>query len=75
MDKGNPNNRDLAPKPQAAPEAPPAGASAEADARWLERMQRTRGRHAAITRNLYTWSNYKTWADKVKGSFEPGGSK
>ena len=51
--------------------APPAGASAEAYARWLEHMQRTRGRHAAITRNLYTWSNYKSWADKVKGSFEP----
>jgi hypothetical protein len=51
--------------------APPAGASAEAYARWLEHMQRTRGRHAAITRNLYTWSNYKSWADKVKGSFAP----
>jgi hypothetical protein len=38
-------------------------------------MQRSRGRHAAITRNLYTWSNYKSWADKVKNSFEPGGSK
>ena len=29
-------------------------------------MQRTRGRHAAITHNLYTWSNYKSWADKVR---------
>jgi hypothetical protein len=55
--------------------APPVGASAEAYARWLEHMQRTRGRHAAITRNLYTWSNYKSWADKVKGSFEPSGTK
>ena len=51
------------------------GQSAEAYARWLEHMQRARGRHAAITRNLYTWSNYKTWADKVKNSFEPGGTK
>lgn len=57
------------------PTQPPAGASAEAYARWLEHMQRTRGRHAAITRNLYTWTNYKSWADKVKNSFEPGGSK
>ena len=56
-------------KPTAS--APDAG-SAEAYARWLEHMQRTRGRHAAITRNLYTWSNYKSWAEKVKGSFEPG---
>ena len=54
-----------------AGDVPPAGASAEAYARWLEHMQRTRGRHAAITRNLYTWSNYKSWADRVKGSFEP----
>ena len=56
-------------KPAAS--APDAG-SAEAYARWLEHMQRTRGRHAAITRNLDTWSNYKSWAEKVKGSFEPG---
>ena len=54
---------------------PAAGQSAEAYARWLEHMQRTRGRHAAITRNLYTWSNYKNWADKVKNSFEPGSTK
>jgi hypothetical protein len=39
---------------------------AEAYARWLEHMQRSRTRHAAITRNLYTWSNYKTWADKMR---------
>jgi hypothetical protein len=45
-------------------QAPPSGA--EAYARWLEHMQRTRTRHAAITRNLYTWSNYKSWADKVR---------
>jgi len=61
--------------PAAPPAQPPAGASAEAYARWLEHMQRTRGRHAAITRNLYTWTNYKSWADKVKNSFEPGGGK
>jgi hypothetical protein len=75
MDKDNPNNRDMAAKPQAVPEAPLAGASAEAYARRLEHLQRSRGRHAAITRNLYTWSNYKSWAEKVKGSFEPGGNK
>jgi hypothetical protein len=58
------------PKVETAAEAlaristPPSGA--EAYARWLEHMQRTRTRHAAITRNLYTWSNYKSWADKVR---------
>jgi hypothetical protein len=43
-----------------------APSGAEAYARWLEHMQRTRTRHSAITRNLYTWSNYKNWAEKVR---------
>jgi hypothetical protein len=43
------------------------------DAPGLGRGKRARGRHAAITKNLYTWSNYKNWADKMKDSFdEPG---
>src|SRR2546430_682379 len=43
----------------AAPsDSPPTGA--EAYASWLDRMQRARARQAAITRNLYTWSNYRT---------------
>ena len=25
---------------------------------------------ASTVRNLYTWSNYKNWADQVKGSWE-----
>jgi hypothetical protein len=33
-------------------------------------MQRARARHAAITKNLYTWSNYKSWADKMRDSWE-----
>ena len=33
-------------------------------------MQRGRGRHAAISRNLSHWSNYKTWSDKMRQSFE-----
>jgi hypothetical protein len=58
------------PKVETADEAlankPGAPSGAEAYARWLEHMQRTRTRHAAITRNLYTWSNYKSWADKMR---------
>ena len=48
--------------------------SAEADpySNWLDRMQRARARHAAITKNLYTWSNYKSWADKMRESWEAG---
>jgi hypothetical protein len=52
------------------PIAPPLAGTEEYGS-WLDRMQRARTRHAAITRNLYTWSNYKSWADQVKGSWEP----
>ena len=37
---------------------------------WMDRMQRARARHAAITRNLNTWSSYKNWADRMRESFE-----
>ncbi|MGB8327887.1 MAG: hypothetical protein WCE48_09955 [Steroidobacteraceae bacterium] len=37
---------------------------------WLERMQRARGRHAAITRSFGSIASYRTWADKMKGSFD-----
>lgn len=37
---------------------------------WLDRVQRSRGRHAAITKNLYTWSSYKNWSDRVKDSWD-----
>ena len=37
---------------------------------WMDRMQRARGRHAAITRNLNTWSSYKNWADRMRESWE-----
>ena len=33
-------------------------------------MQRARARQAAITRNLYTWSNYKNWAEQVRDSWD-----
>jgi hypothetical protein len=52
----------------AIPAAPPAVPEGD----WVERMQRARSRQAAISRNLYTWSNYKHWAEQVKGSWEPG---
>jgi hypothetical protein len=36
-------------------------------------MQTSRGRHAAITRNLTTWSSYKTWAEQARDAWqEPG---
>ncbi len=42
----------------------------EAYSSWLNRIQKTGGRHAAITRNLYSWNNYKNWADKVRGNWD-----
>jgi hypothetical protein len=64
--------RDDAPGTQREPAAPtgtPTG-GADAYANWLDRMQRARARQAAITRNLYTWSNYKNWADQVRDSWK-----
>jgi hypothetical protein len=54
---------------------PPAGETPVADPAepypdWLDRMQRARTRHAAITRNLNTWSSYKSWADRMRESWE-----
>jgi len=64
-------DRDDAPagqEPTPAAGNPPGGADAYAN--WLDRMQRARARQAAITRNLYTWSNYKSWADQVRDSWQ-----
>jgi hypothetical protein len=57
-------------RPDLTPSAkPPGPTDADPYANWLDRMQRARARHAAITKNLYTWSNYKNWADRMKDSF------
>jgi hypothetical protein len=62
--------------PPVPPVATPGGngatgpANGSPYANWADRMQRTRGRHAAITRNLYTWSSYKNWTEKVKDSWQ-----
>lgn len=42
----------------------------EAYSNWLSRVHKPGGRHAAITRNLYSWNNYKSWADKVRNSWD-----
>ena len=52
-----------------APAAPAPGGQ-DPYGNWLDRMQRARARHAAITRNLHTWSNYKSWAEQVKDSWD-----
>ena len=69
------SDRERGPPPPVRTDATPVakpGVPKETDAyaTWLDRMQRARARHAAITKNLYTWSNYKNWADRMKDSFE-----
>jgi hypothetical protein len=32
--------------------------------------ERIRGRHAAITDNFNSWRSYKSWADKIRGTWE-----
>ena len=58
--------------PERHENAPAAGSPGSPDpyGNWLDRMQRARARHAAITRNLHTWSNYKSWAEQVKDSWD-----
>ena len=55
-----------------------AGAQRDPQRNWLDRahpsspstQQPASSRHAAITRSLNSWSNYKSWTDKVKSSWD-----
>lgn len=66
------DRRGSAPSKQKEPPASGAATTDQAEPYpdWLDRMQRARGRHAAITRNLNTWSSYKSWADRMRESWE-----
>jgi hypothetical protein len=55
-------------KPDTA--APSPGSAQDPHGKWLDRMQRARARHATITKNLHTWSNYKSWAEQVKDTWD-----
>jgi hypothetical protein len=61
-----------APETQHPRDGSPASATDPSDpsANWLDRMQRARARHSAITRNLNTWSSYKSWADRVRDAWD-----
>ena len=50
--------------------APAATDPAEPFPNWIDRMQRARARHSAITRNLNTWSSYKSWADRMRDAWD-----
>jgi hypothetical protein len=73
-DRGRGDSPGVRPEPAATAKTPGMGQADAADpyANWLDRMQRARVRHAAITKNLYTWSNYKSWADKMRDSWDGG---
>ena len=55
-----------------------AGAPRDPQRNWLERAhpgsvpasQPANSRHAAITRSLNSWSNYKSWTDKVRSTWD-----
>jgi hypothetical protein len=53
-----------------------AGAPRDTQRNWLERAHvatpppPANSRHAAITRSLNSWSNYKSWSDKVRNNWD-----
>ena len=51
-----------APRVGAAPVKPATTVPKNAD--------KTSGRHAAITNNLNNWSSYKSWVEKIRGTWE-----
>ncbi len=59
-----------APREQIAGIAVGAGMTRDAYANLLKRSEKVGGRHAAITNSLYSWHSYKSWADKMRGSWE-----
>jgi hypothetical protein len=62
--------RGNAPGKQKEPPSSESAEPAEPFPDWMDRMQRARVRHAAITRNLNTWSSYKNWADRMRETWE-----
>jgi hypothetical protein len=54
------------------------GAPRDAQRNWLDRAhvtnlppsQPANPRHAAITRSLNSWSNYKSWTEKVRSNWD-----
>lgn len=47
-----------------------AGNVRDVQRNWLDRAQPSNPRHAAITRSLYSWTNYKSWTDKVRSNWD-----
>jgi hypothetical protein len=69
IDRGR-DNAPASKQKESHSDEPAATDPAEPFPDWMDRMQRARARHAAITRNLNTWSSYKNWADRMRESWE-----
>lgn len=52
-----------------------AGVPRDPQRNWLDRATPSNPRHAAITRSLNSWSNYKNWTDKVRNTWDKDGKK
>ena len=52
------------------PEAPAVVGRTERSV--LPRARVVGSRHSAITRNLHNYASYKSWAEKMRNSWEPG---
>ncbi|MDR2214471.1 MAG: hypothetical protein LBE59_01360 [Nevskiaceae bacterium] len=48
----------------------PGFGKSERYADWAARTQGSQDRHAAISRNLASWANYKSWSERMKKTFE-----
>ena len=62
-----PIRKPLEPSSGARTDAPAAGGRGV-----LSRSRVLGGRHSAITRNLQSYASYKSWAEKMRSSWEPG---
>jgi hypothetical protein len=47
-----------------------AGAPRDTQRNWHPPPPPANPRHAAITRSLNSWSNYKSWTDKVRSNWD-----
>ena len=47
-----------------------AGGPRDAQRNWHPPSPPANPRHAAITRSLNSWSNYKSWTDKVRSNWD-----
>lgn len=68
------DNKAIRGRTDAAPKSPEG--EGWSTATWIERLGRKGGRlppgrHTTITRTLYSYASYKSWADKVRSSWDP----